>query len=84
MNEKFNKIQADYWNKKRPEGNPMGMPEPVKPPKPAPKPAAKPAAKPADAQAKAPAAENQRKQPLLPLKSQQKPQNLQRLRLKNQ
>lgn len=53
MNEKFNKIQADYWNKKRPEGNPMGMPEPVKPPKPAPKPAAKPA----DAQAKAPAAE---------------------------
>ena len=57
MNEKFNKIQADYWNKKRPEGNPMGMPEPVKPPKPAPKPAAKPAAKPADAQAKAPAAE---------------------------
>lgn len=53
MNEKFNKIQADYWNKKRPEGNPMGMPEPVKPPKPA----AKPAAKPADAQAKAPAAE---------------------------
>lgn len=49
MNERFNKIQADYWNKKRPEGNPMGMPEPVKPPKPTPKPAAKPAAKPDEA-----------------------------------
>ncbi|MDO4280040.1 MAG: NADH-quinone oxidoreductase subunit I [Peptococcaceae bacterium] len=55
LNEAFNKIQADYWNKKRPEGNPIGMPEPVKPPRPAPKP--KPAApaegaKPATAPAK--------------------------------
>lgn len=56
MNEKFNKVQADYWNKKRPEGNPMGMPEPVKPPKPAAKTAAKPAAKPADAAAAKPQA----------------------------
>lgn len=43
MNERFNKVQEEYWNKKRPEGNPIGMPEPVKPPKPA-RPAAKPAA----------------------------------------
>ena len=59
MNERFNKIQADYWNKKRPGGNPMGMPEPVKPPKPAAKPAAKPAgaaAKPAAPAAAAPEA----------------------------
>lgn len=48
MNEKFNQVQADYWNKKRPEGNPIGMPEAVKPPKPA----AKPTAKSADAAAK--------------------------------
>lgn len=55
MNKKFNEVQADYWNKKRPEGNPVGMPEPVKPPKPAAKPAAKPQAKPADAAAAKPA-----------------------------
>ena len=55
MNERFNKIQADYWNKKRPGGNPMGMPEPVKPPKPAAKPAGA-AAKPAAPAAAAPEA----------------------------
>ena len=55
MNEKFNKVQADYWNKKRPEGNPMGMP--VKPPKPAAKPAAKPADGAVQAKPAAPAAE---------------------------
>lgn len=51
MNEAFDKVQKDYWDKKRPEGNPIGMPQPVLPPRPTP--AAKPAAKPgADAQAK--------------------------------
>lgn len=64
MNEAFNKVQADYWNAKRPEGNPIGRPEPVKvvPPKPATKPAAPAAAKPAapaapKAEAPAPKAE---------------------------
>ena len=55
MNETFNKIQKDFWDKKRPEGNPIGRPEPVKPPRPA-KPAAKPAApaaKPAEGAAQA-------------------------------
>lgn len=59
MNEAFDKVQADYWNAKRPEGNPIGRPEPVKvvPPKPAAKPAAaKPAAPAKEEAPKAPEA----------------------------
>lgn len=46
MNATFEEVQAAYWNKVRPEGNPIGKPTPVPPPKPTP-PAAKPAAAPA-------------------------------------
>jgi NADH-quinone oxidoreductase subunit I len=52
MNDAFNKVQEEYWSKKRPGGNPIGAPQPYV----APKPAAKPAAKPADAAKPAPAA----------------------------
>ena len=55
MNEAFNELQSNYWDKKRPGGNPVGRPEPVKPPKPA-RPAAKPVAKPAAPGAAKPAA----------------------------
>ena len=60
MNDAFNKLQEDYWTKKRPGGNPVGKPEPVKPVRP------KPAAKPAAPGAKAPAAKPAAKKPAAP------------------